>query len=347
MSGSWSAYLTYSYERFLQVLVMYCDGIICVTTGDTTRLLEDAQLFKPQMFPGVPRVWNKVFSAIKMQMEAPGLKGALLRRAIATKLANHRATGALTHRVYDLLVFRKLRALIGGEVLYMSSGSAPLSAPVHELLRICFCCEVIQGYGLTETVGTCSKGIGEDSEHMGTTGMIQPCNEVRLEDVPEMGYTHKDSPQPRGEICIRGTNVFEGYLHDPVNTNKALIDGWFHTGDVGEIDASGRLKIIDRIKNVVKLSQGEYVALEKIEGVYALNPLYVTLLVHADSLRSSVVAIAVVDPVLASKLVSDVLGKNIPPTDEAALEAAIQDDKVRAKLVAGFAQAAKKEKLNG
>lgn len=326
---------------------MYCDGIICLTTGDTTKLLEDAQLFKPHMFPGVPRVWNRVHSAIKMQMSAPGLKGALLRRAIATKLANHRATGTVTHRVYDALVFRKLRALVGGEVLYMSSGAAPLSAPVHELLRICFCCDVVQGYGLTETVGTCSKGIGEDSTHMGTTGMIQPCNEVRLEDVAEMGYTHKDSPSPRGEICIRGTNIFKGYLHDPENTNKALVDGWFHTGDIGEIDAQGRLKIIDRVKNVVKLSQGEYVALEKVEGVYALNPLYATLLVHADSLRSSLVAVAVLDPILASKIVSDVLGKNIPPTDEAALEDAVKDPKVIQKMLAGFAQVSKKNKLNG
>lgn len=289
----------------------------------------------------------RVHSAIKVQMDTPGLKGALLRRAISTKLANYRATGENTHRIYDLLVFRKLRALIGGDVKYISSGSAPLSAAVHEMLTICFCCEVIQGYGLTETVGTCSKGLGIDPTHIGTTGMIQPCNEVRLEDVPDMGYTHKDSPHPRGEICVRGSNVFEGYLHDPENTAKALIDGWFHTGDIGEIDSYGRLKIIDRLKNVVKLSQGEYVALEKVEGVYALNPLFASLLVHADSLQSSLVAIAVLDPILASKLVADTLGKNIAPTDEAALEAAIKDPKVTKKLLAGFAQVAKKNQLNG
>ncbi|BEJ13229.1 hypothetical protein CspHIS471_0304030 [Cutaneotrichosporon sp. HIS471] len=338
--------LSHVYERFLQILVVGGNGTICLTTGDTTKLLEDAQILKPNFFPGVPRVWNRVYAAIKMQMDAPGLKGALLRRAVATKLANSRTNGSIHHRVYDALVFRKIRALVGGEVLYMSSGAAPLSAAVHEFLRICFCCDVVQGYGLTETVGTTSKGIPEDMKHIGTVGQIQPCNEVRLVDVSEMGYTHQDKPNPRGEVCIRGDNVFAGYLHDAENTEKALKDGWFHTGDIGEIDQSGRLKIVDRVKNVVKLSQGEYVALEKVEGVYALNPLYTTLLVHADSLRSSLVAVGILEPTLASNLVAQVLGKKISPTDEAALEEAVKDPKVRAHLVKQFQQVAKANKLN-
>jgi long-chain acyl-CoA synthetase len=91
-----------------------------------------------------------IHSAIKMQMDTPGLKGALLRRAVNTKLANFRATGQITHRVYDALVFRKLRGLVGGEVMYMSSGAAPLSAAVHEMLKICFSCDVAQGVSLIE-----------------------------------------------------------------------------------------------------------------------------------------------------------------------------------------------------
>lgn len=97
----------------------------------------------------------------------------------------------------------------------------------------------------------------------------------------------------------------------------------------------------------VKLTLSEYVALEKVEGVYALNPLYATLLVHADSLRSSLIAVGVLEPTLASALVAKVLGKNIAATDEAALEETIKDPKVRAHLVAQFAQVAKKNKLNG
>ncbi|WOO85750.1 Long chain acyl-CoA synthetase 7, peroxisomal [Vanrija pseudolonga] len=340
--------LSHIYERFLQILVIAGAGTICFSCGDTTKLLEDAQVFKPHFFPGVPRVWNRVHAAIQTQMDTPGLKGALLRQAVAAKRANWREHGQVTHRVYDALVFSKVRALLGGQVRYMSSGSAPLSGAVHELLKLCFSCDVVQGYGLTETVGTCSKGIAWDVGATGTCGHLTNCNEVMLADVAEMGYTHKDSPNPRGEVCIRGDNIFIGYLHDPENTSKALDkDGWFHTGDIGEFDSAGRLKIIDRVKNVVKLSQGEYVALEKLEGIYALNPLFAALIVHADSLRSSLVAIAVLDPALASKLVFDVLGEKIAPEDTEALDKAVQNEKIRDKIVAGFAQVAKKNKLNG
>jgi long-chain acyl-CoA synthetase len=340
--------LAHVYERLLQIVVFYGDGTVCLSTGDTLKLLEDAAIMKPHFFPGVPRVFNRIHSAVKMQMDTPGLKGALLRRAVYTKLDNYRATGDVTHRLYDALVFRKLRALLGGEVLYMCSGAAPLSATVQEMLKICFSCDVVQGYGMTETIGTCSKGIPSDIAAPGTCGQIQPCNEVRLVDVAEMGYTHKDQPHPRGELCLRGDNIFKGYLHDPENTAKTIdAEGWMHTGDIAEIDQSGRLKIVDRVKNVVKLSQGEYVALEKVEGIYALNPLYTTLLVHADSLRSSLVAIGVLEPTLAAKLIRDVTGKEVDPTDVARLEAALEDPKIRKKMVDDFAKVSKKNKLNG
>lgn len=340
--------LSHIYERFLQLLVIYGDGTIGFTTGDTLRLLEDAQVIKPHFMPGVPRIYNRLHAAIKAQMNAGGLKGALLTRAINTKLANWRETGEVKHSVYDALVFRKIRNLLGGEIKYMSSGSAPLSAEVHEYLKVCFSCDVIQGFGMTETVGTGHKGIPWDIKAVGTCGQIQPCNDMKLVDVPEMGYTSHDQPNPRGELCLKGTNITPGYLHDPENTAKTIdADGWMHTGDVGEIDAEGRLKIIDRIKNVVKLSQGEYVALEKLEGMYALEPIFASLLVHADSTRSSLVAIGVLDPVGAAKLVHGVLGKTISQQDLAALEQAVQDPKVREAVVHNLGKIAKKHKLNG
>ena len=340
--------LSHIYERFLEFLVVYGDGTVCFTTGDTTKLLEDAQLIKPHFMAGVPRVFNRLHAAIKAQMSAPGLKGALLTRAVQTKLAKWRETGQVTHAVYDVLVFRKIRQLLGGELVTISSGAAPLSADVHEMLKVCFSCDVIQGFGMTETVGTCARGIPWDPTAPGTCGQIQPVNEVKLFDVVEMGYSSNDKPNPRGEVCVRGYNVTPGYLHDPENTAKTVDkDGWLHTGDIGEIDAVGRLKIVDRIKNVVKLSQGEYVALEKLEGMYALDPLYATLLVHGDSNRSSLVAIGVCDPLQASQLVSSVLGKNVHHEDIPSLEAVINDPKVRAAVLKRLAATAKKNKLNG
>jgi len=267
---------------------------------------------------------------------------------VNTKLENWRTKGEVKHTVYDALVFRKIRNLLGGEVAYISSGAAPLSSEVHEILKIAFSCDAIQGFGMTETVGTGTKGIPWDTTAMGTCGAIQPVNDICLMDVPEMGYTSKDSPNPRGELCMKGSNIFVGYLHDEANTAKTIDkDGWMHTGDVGEIDACGRLKIIDRIKNVVKLSQGEYVALEKLEGLYALDPIFAQLLVHGDSTRASLVAVGVLDPERAAGLVASVLGKKITAGDLTSLETAVQDKKVRQAVLSAMGKTSRKYKMNG
>ena len=119
------------------------------------------------------------------------------------------------------------------------------------------------------------------------------------------------------------------------------------TSSIAEIDSCGRLKIVDRIKNVVKLSQGEYVALEKLEGMYALNPLFASLLVHGDSTRSSLVAVAVLDPERAAQLVNRTLGKALSAGDVQQLEQAVQDKQVRASVMKGLGRVAAQNKLNG
>merc|ERR1719174_2806343 len=126
-----------------------------------------------------------------------------------------------------------------------------------------------------------------------TIGVPFPSVEYRLEAVPEMEYSPFDNP-PRGEVLIRGPATFSGYYKDPKQTSDAIDkDGFFHTGDIGEIQASGALKIIDRKKNIFKLSQGEYVAVEVLESAYKKNLNMEQVWVYGNSFESCVVAVVV------------------------------------------------------
>ena len=121
--------------------------------------------------------------------------------------------------------------------------------------------------------------------------------EVKLVDLPEMGYTSKDEPFPRGEICSRGKNIFREYYKLKEKTAETIDkDGWCHSGDVGQWDAQGRLQVIDRVKNMFKLAQGEYVAAERIETIYQKHELVAQSFVYGDSLQATLVGIIVPDP---------------------------------------------------
>jgi len=177
----------------------------------------------------------------------------------------------------------------------MLSGSAPISPEVQDFMKICFSCEFYEGYGQTENgAGSFLTLLGDTQS--GTVGVPLPMCEVKLVDIPEMSYTSKDKPHPRGEICVRGYNVMKGYYKNPEKTREDLDeDGWLHTGDVGIFDDLGRLKIIDRKKNIFKLAQGEYVAPEKIENVYQKAKYIAQAYVHGDSLKSYLVGVMVPD----------------------------------------------------
>jgi long-chain acyl-CoA synthetase len=147
-----------------------------------------------------------------------------------------------------------------------------------EFLKVAIGAQVIQGYGMTETAAIIAVMYPEDNN----TGLVGPpctCNEVRLEDVPEMNYGHD--------------NVFVGYFKNEEETKKTIVDGWLHTGDIGRWNNNGTLSIIDRRKNIFKISQGEYIAAEKIELVYAKSPAVGQIWVYGNSFKSFVLAVVV------------------------------------------------------
>ncbi|KAG1749004.1 uncharacterized protein EDB91DRAFT_1111955 [Suillus paluster] len=339
--------LAHIYERVVELTTVAIGGCIGFFTGDPLRLLEDAQMLKPNFFPSVPRVLNRVYQSAMAAGNVPGLKGALFRAAVRAKLEQYHTTGVSTHAFWDALVFRKVRAVLGGNLVLVCTGSAPISAEVIDFLKIALFCEVTEGYGMTENCGVCTHTCAADPNCGGTIGPPQPVNELKLVDVTSMNYTVEDKPNPRGELCVRGPNCFTSYYKDEKNTRETLKDGWIHTGDVAEIDAQGRFKIIDRVKNIMKLSQGEYVALEKVENMYAACPIVQQIFVHGDSLQSYLLAVVVPDPVTLAPLVSTILGQKITPDDIPALEKAIKDHRVIAQVLTVLNKEAKKNRLTG
>lgn len=167
-----------------------------------------------------------------------------------------------------------------------------MSTEVEEFLRVTSCAFVIQGYGLTESCGPATMAFPDEMCMLGTVGAAAVYNDLCLEEVPEMGYDPLGNP-PCGEICLRGKTLFSGYYKNPELTRESMKDGWFHTGDIGEILPNGVVKIIDRKKNLIKLSQGEYIAIEYLENVYNNTPIVEDIWIYGDSCKSMLVAVVV------------------------------------------------------
>ncbi|CAI0422846.1 unnamed protein product, partial [Linum tenue] len=140
---------------------------------------------------------------------------------------------------------------LGGNVRLILSGAAPLASHVEAYLQVVTCAHVLQGYGLTESCAGSFVSLPNDISMLRTVGPPVPNVDVRLESVPEMNYDALSST-PRGEFCIRGDTLFSGYYKRDDLTEEVLIGGWFHTGDVGEWQPDGSMKIINRKKNIYK-----------------------------------------------------------------------------------------------
>ncbi|KAI9335169.1 hypothetical protein DFJ73DRAFT_852065 [Zopfochytrium polystomum] len=288
--------LAHIYERLCMSSALGSGCAVGFSRGDVKLLIEDIATLRPTVFASVPRLLNRVVDQVMAKATGgTALRAAIFRTALQAKMDHLDATGLVTHGFWDALVFNKVKAALGGRIRVILSGSAPLSDFTKKFLRVAFCCQMQEGYGSTESSAVATVAWPYDYSKS-NVGCITPCNEIKLVSVPDMNYLATDKPFPRGEICQRGTNIFAGYFKDPAKTKEALTDdGWLKTGDIGYIDEKGRLYIIDRKKNIFKLSQGEYVAPEKIENVYLQSPLVAQVFVHGDSLRNELVGIVVPD----------------------------------------------------
>lgn len=265
--------------------------------GNVLKLVsDDLPLLKPTFFPSVPRLYNKIYGTIKGKFAAAtGCASWLIKKAVAHKMKQLQKNGSVTDGTYDKLVFKKTKAVIGGNVRLMITGSAPISKDVLDFLKICFCAPLNEGYGMTETsAGSVLTKVGDGvSGHVG--GPVANVK-LRLRDIPEMNYSHLDNP-PKGEVCFWGPSIMKGYFKNPEKTAESFSGEWLLSGDVGEINPlNGSLKIVDRAKNIFKLSQGEYIAPEKLENQYIKSDFIGQIWLHGDSLHDWTMVFIVVDP---------------------------------------------------
>ncbi|CAN6931882.1 unnamed protein product [Brassica oleracea] len=265
------------------------------TKGDVTAL-------KPTIMTAVPAILDRVRDGVRKKVDAKGgaakklFDFAYARRLSAINGSWFGAWG-LEKLLWDVLVFGKIRAVLGGQLRYLLSGGAPLSGDTQRFINICVGAPIGQGYGLTETCagGTFSEF---DDTSVGRVGAPLPCSFVKLIDWPEGGYLTSDKPMPRGEIVIGGSNITLGYFKNEEKTKEVYkVDEkgmrWFYTGDIGQFHPDGCLEIIDRKKDIVKLQHGEYVSLGKVEAALSISPYVENIMVHADPFYSYCVALVV------------------------------------------------------
>ncbi|XP_037753555.1 long-chain-fatty-acid--CoA ligase 1 isoform X2 [Chelonia mydas] len=283
--------LAHMFERLVQCVILCHGARIGFFQGDIRLLMDDLKTLQPTIFPVVPRLLNRMFDKIFGQANT-SLKRWILDFASKRKEAELRSGIIRKNSLWDKLIFRKIQASLGGKVRLMVTGAAPVSASVLTFLRAALGCQFYEGYGQTECTAGCSLTLPGDWT-AGHVGAPMPCSLLKLVDVEEMNYF---AVKGEGEVCVKGPNVFQGYLKDPEKTAEALDkDGWLHTGDIGKWLPNGTLKIIDRKKHIFKLAQGEYIAPEKIENVYTRSEPVAQVFVYGESLQAFLIAIVVPD----------------------------------------------------
>jgi len=198
----------------------------------------------------VPRLLNKLYDKVRLDMRKKGIIGRILfQLAIRSKLALIRRGYFSQNTIWDKIIFSKIRQAFGSQVNRIISTSAPLSAQVCAFTRAAFSCLFIECYGQTECVIGCSQTINDTEP--GETGIPTSMNYIKLVDVPEKEYYAEDGV---GEICIKSPALYQGYLKDEEKTREAVDEqGWLHTGDIGRWTPHNTMRIVDRKKNMYKV----------------------------------------------------------------------------------------------
>ena len=285
--------LAHSFARLIEVAVVEAGGVLG-HTSDVAHLLPELATFQPTFLLAVPRVFEKVYNGAEQQASESGIRGAIFHAAARTAIAWSSAFGThdtasadgpgpalrRQHTVFDRLVYRKLRAAVGGRVGHSVSGGAALGDRLSHFFRGAGI-TIVEGYGLTET--TAASTVNRPSRNkIGTVGQPLPGVSVRIAE--------------DGEILLSGHNRFVGYWHNDAATSEALTpDGWLRTGDIGELDDEGYLRVTGRKKELIVTAGGKNVSPAVLEDRIRAHPLVSQCLVVGDG-RPYVACLITLDP---------------------------------------------------
>jgi long-chain acyl-CoA synthetase len=291
--------LNHVYEQIFDLMVHMTVGHIVNFTENTDTVMMDMQEVSPTLFHAVPRIWEKYYSGIVLKMDdATWFKRSAYRLALKIGTAYNRVklSGrppslplSLAYHLVYFAVFRKLKERLGFDRVRLGfSGAAPIS---HNILKYfqSIGVPIREGYGMTETTGITHMS-DEYSFKLGTVGKALPETEVIIAE--------------DGEILVRHQGIFKGYYRDEENTREALHDGWMHTGDVGEVDAEGYLKITDRKKDLIITAGGKNIAPQYIENLLKFSPYINDAVVIGDG-RKYLTAMIVIDEENVAKYAQD------------------------------------------
>lgn len=278
--------LAHVFARFISVLCVH-GGVKVGHQPDTKNVAPAMQSFKPHFLLAVPRVFEKVYNSAEQKAEAGG-KGKIFRKAADTAIEYSKALDTkkgpslglkIQHGLFDKLVYKKLRAAMGGRVGYAISGGGPLGARLGHFYRA-MGLTVLEGYGLTETTAPVSIG-RPDRLKIGKVGLMLPGTGIKIAE--------------DGEILLRGNNILRGYWRNPEATKAAMDGEWFKSGDIGEIDEDGFISITGRKKELIVTAGGKNVAPAALEDPLRANPLVGQAIVVGEQ-RAFVSAIISLDP---------------------------------------------------
>lgn len=277
--------LAHVFARAIQLICVY-SGVRLAHTADVKNVLDDLGTFQPTFILAVPRVFEKVYNRSQQKAEAGG-KGKIFHAAAETAVAYSKALDKgrpgvglrLRHALFDRLVYGKLRAALGGRTRYAVSGGAPLGARLGHFFRGVGL-TVIEGYGLTETTAPATANRPR-AVKMGTVGQPVPGAAVRVAD--------------DGEVLVKGPVVFRRYFRNEDATREAFTeDGWLRTGDLGELDDEGFLRIVGRKKELLVTAAGKNVAPSVLEDRLRSHPLVSQCIVVGDA-RPYIAALVTID----------------------------------------------------